>query len=322
MPATRSRRASEPGSGHPAGQATAGLTALALGSTVDARRLARRTIALADGGSLLVASDFDGTLAWLVSDPWGAVIVPAARRALRRLAGAPSVSVALISGRAVLDLAGRVRVGGAHYLGDHGAEWATAPRGFRPASLRVQREPASAAETDMAERLQTEVPLAVGQPWLIVEPKGSAVTFHFRSAPDVDAARARVVAAVDDVDREHVLRRSGGRRSLELRPAGASDKGRALARVIVEQRPRAVVMLGDDPTDTLAFEALREARLRGDIEGLAVAVAGHPDVRARVWEQADHVLGSPGETARFLACLADLCARGRDDARHRGGRRT
>jgi trehalose 6-phosphate phosphatase len=309
MPATRSRRASEPGSDHSARQDPAGQTTVAPGSPVDAGRLARRAFALADGGHLLVASDFDGTLAWLVSDPWGAAIVPAARRALRRLAGAPHVSVVLISGRTVPDLAARVRVGGARYLGDHGAEWATARRGFRPASLRVEREPASAAEMETAERLRTGVPRAVGQPWLIVEPKGSALTFHFRSAPDVDAARASVLAAVDDVDPEYILRRSGGRRSLELRPAGASDKGRALARVIAEQQPGAVVMLGDDATDALAFEALREARLRGDVDGLAVAVAGHPDVRARAWERADDVLGSPGEVARFLACLADLCVR-------------
>lgn len=265
-------------------------------------------MALAEGGSLLVVSDFDGTLAGLVGDPWAAAIVPSARRALRRLAAIPDVHVALLSGRTVLDLAARARVGGVRYLGDHGAEWASAPRGFRPAALRVQREASSPAETAMAERLRREVPAALREPWLVVEPKGSAVTFHFRAAPDVDAARARILAATEAVDPQGVLRRSGGRRSLELRPPNASHKGIALARVIAEQRPRAVVMLGDDPTDILAFEALRLARLRGEAGGLAVAVAGHPDVRARVAERADDVLGSPREVARFLGVLAALAA--------------
>ena len=67
-------------------------------------------------------------------------------------------------------------------------------------------------------------------------------------------------------------------------------------------------MLGDDPTDVLAFEALRLARRRGDAEGLAVAVTGHPDVRARVAERADEVLASPREAARFLGALAALAA--------------
>jgi trehalose-phosphatase len=129
------------------------------------------------------------------------------------------------------------------------------------------------------------------------------VTFHFRGAPDVDAARARVSAAVDAVDEERLLRRSGGRRSLELRPAGATDKGVALRRLIDVRRPHAVIMLGDDPSDVLAFDALREARSAGAIRGLAVAVAGHPDVRAVVAPRADLLLASPREAARFLRLL-------------------
>ena len=70
----------------------------------------------------LIVSDFDGTLSLLVMDPWGARILPQARRALRRLAGRADTTVALLSGRTALDLAGRVRVGGAQYLGNHGLE--------------------------------------------------------------------------------------------------------------------------------------------------------------------------------------------------------
>lgn len=92
-------------------------------------------------GRLLLASDFDGTLSRLVMDPWRAGIIPSAQRALRRLAAAPHTHVAIISGRTVPDLAARVRVGGVSYHGDHGAEWASAPRGFRPHALRVEREP-------------------------------------------------------------------------------------------------------------------------------------------------------------------------------------
>jgi hypothetical protein len=65
----------------------------------------------ADGpgaGPILLASDFDGTLAELVPDPWGATILPTARRDLRRLA-ATWVKVALFR-RGVADLAA-ARVG-------------------------------------------------------------------------------------------------------------------------------------------------------------------------------------------------------------------
>ena len=51
------------------------------------------------GRPLLVVSDFDGTLARIVDDPWGASILPLGRRALRSLAGMPQVHVVVLSGR-------------------------------------------------------------------------------------------------------------------------------------------------------------------------------------------------------------------------------
>jgi trehalose-phosphatase len=258
--------------------------------------------------SQLVASDFDGTLSRMVLDPWSAAMVPSAQRALRRLAVSPGVHVALISGRTVMDLAARARVGGISYRGDHGAEWAEAARGFRPAALRVEREGAGDAVSEMAERLKAEVPLAVAAPWLVLEDKGPALTFHFRGAPDVDGARRHVVAAVDLVDVAGVMVRTGGRRALELRPPGASSKGDALRRLIDTHAPEVVFMFGDDRNDALAFDVLRELRSSGRVNGLAIAVDGHADVTAEVAPRADLVLESPRQAARLLGLLAGAVA--------------
>lgn len=268
------------------------------------REAAEHARALLDGGRALLVSDFDGTIAGPVDDPWAAAIVPAARRALRRLAGRHGMEVAFLSGRTALDLAARVRVGDAAYLGDHGSQRAHAPRGFRPAALRVTRDPVDPELTAMVQALVDGVSRAVPEPWLIVEDKGSSVTFHVRTAPDVDEARARVLAACDAIDPRGLLVRSGGRRAPELRPPGATDKGAALRRLIDERRPDAVITLGDDPTDVLAFEVLREARAAGWARGLAVGVAGRPEVSARVAPHADLMLGSAVEAARFLDLLA------------------
>ena len=257
-------------------------------------------------GPLLLASDFDGTLSELVLDPWGARIIPAAQRALRRLAAVDGVHVAIISGRTVNDLAARVRIGGVSYRGDHGAERAEAPRGFHAAALRGEREPAGTAELETVSRLAAEVALAVPERWLVVEPKSAAITFHFRGAPHVGEARGRVAAAVDAVDPERLLVRSGGRRALELRPADASTKGDALRQLVEERRPVSVIMLGDDRHDALAFDVLRAGRDERRIDGLAIAVAGHADVTADVAAYADLVLASPQHAARFLSGLARL----------------
>ena len=255
---------------------------------------------------MLVASDFDGTLSGLVLDPWGASMVPSARRALRRLAALPGLEVVLLSGRCVTDLADRVRVGGITYLGDHGVERAVARRGFRLSDLSIHVAPAAAEEARLVAALVAEVPRAVPEPWLIVEHKSAAVTFHYRTAPDLGSARRRVREAVDAVDGAGLLVRHQGRRALELRPAGASDKGLAMARLLSESAPDAALVLGDDTHDALAFDALAEARRDGRVAGLAVAVAAHPEVTAVVSSHADLVLGSPAEAARLLAGLARI----------------
>jgi len=271
-----------------------------LSNTADAFDRARP---LLGASRLLIASDFDGTRSRMVSDPWSATLIPGARRALRRLGAMPDVHVALISGRTVADLALRARVGGISYRGDHGAERAEAARGFRSTALRVEREPASVPVAAMAARLKSDVPGSIDEPWLVLEDKGPALTFHFRAAPDVDAARARVVAAVDAVDPAGLMTRSGGRRAYELRPPGASTKGDALRGLIDAYEPDVVFMFGDDRNDALAFDELIAARAEGRFSGLAIAVAGHPDVTAGVGDHADLVLRSPDATARFLDML-------------------
>jgi len=252
---------------------------------------------------LLVVSDFDGTLSRIVDDPWGAQILPLGRRALRALAGLPDVHVVVLSGRSAPDVAARVRVGGVTYLGNHGMERGFVPRRGRPDRLRASVDEAPHEAVHMAERLADEVPRVVREPWLIVERKPPAVSFHYRTAPDVAAAAARVRGAVDELDPTGVLERFAGRRVLELRPFGAVAKGDALLALVDELRPRSVFLLGDDVTDAMAFRALRSLRAAGTTDGVAVAIQARAEVPAEVLAAADIVLASPVDATRFLSAL-------------------
>ena len=74
----------------------------------------------------------------------------------------------------------------------------------------------------------------------MVEDKSSSVTFHFRGAPDIDEAHARVSRAIEALDPKGLLTRSGGRRAIELRPPDASTKGDAMRGLLTstgQQRP-------------------------------------------------------------------------------------
>jgi trehalose 6-phosphate phosphatase len=230
--------------------------------------------------------------------------LPLGRRALRTLAGLDGVHVVVLSGRSARDVAARVRVGGVSYVGNHGMERAFVPRGGRPESLTAEVDEASHEAVHAAERIAAELPRLINAPWLVVEPKPPSVAFHWRQADDIDAAAARVMAAVDELDPDHVLERFAGRRVLELRPQGAVAKGEAFERMVSDWQPRSVFLLGDDVSDAMAFRSLRELRSRGVTDGVAVAVQARAEVPAAVVEAADFVLSSPIDATRFLSALA------------------
>ena len=257
-----------------------------------------------DRRPVLIATDFDGTVSHIVMDPWGAQILPAARRALRRLAGTSGVTVAVLSGRTARDAASRARIGGAIYLGDHGLERGVLRRGARAESVDVTLNAAYAPYAADAARVAAAVAARIAEPWLVVELKGPTFTFHFRSAPDIGDAGTRVAEAVEEADPGHRFERFRGRRAFELRPPGATAKGDAMRELLDEVKPGLAFALGDDRSDAQAFAVLREAREAGRLRGLAVGVYAHAELQLEVAEAADIVLASPRESAAFLSGLA------------------
>ena len=264
-------------------------------------------------GRLLVVCDFDGTLAEGSRDPAATSVVPLARRALRRLARVASVrpervTVAILTGRTSADVAARVRVGGITYLGDHGLQTGTFPRGGDPARIETTFRAGHEASLAPAEVLATRVPEVLGRPpWLFVERKGPSVAFHVRQAEDRAAARAAVEAAIAEVDGEsppHDLAHYRGRLVVDLRPRTASGKREAFEALLADRRPATVVAFGDDSSDADGFAVLRAARTAGTLGGLAVAVTGPHGMPDDVRAAADVLLDTPRDVARALAALA------------------
>lgn len=242
-------------------------------------------------------------------------MIPAARRALRALAGEAGIQVAILSGRAAFDVATRVRVGGLRYLGNHGLESGRLGRRV-PAERMVVVPHSSGSGRQVSGAIVGAVTSRIPEAWLFVERKGPSVAFHYRAAPDEGGARDRIVRALDAataaglLDGYEVL---AGRRVFELRPRGAPGKGEALAELIDEVRPAATLVLGDDRSDAAAFAVLRRARHDGRTDGLAVAIRS-AEVAAEVQVDADVVLSSPEEAARFLSSVHRLALEGRLEA--------
>lgn len=274
----------------------------------------RRAVALLDAPRpLLVVSDFDGTLSAIDPDPLGARIDPLGKVALRRLARIAAVRpdqvrVFVLSGRAALDVASRIRVGGLHYLGNHGLEGAPLPARMRAERLAVALDERLLPFVAPARELGRSVFERMGHPdWLFVEEKGPSVAFHFRAAPDTELAHRLIGDAVEAVVRDtgHTgLERLDGRKVIEFRPVDAGGKGQAMERLLARERPGAVLALGDDVSDAEAFQAITAARMAGAVvASLTVAVHGALETPPAVLAAGDILVPFPRVAARLLSAL-------------------
>jgi trehalose 6-phosphate phosphatase len=197
---------------------------------------------LATAPELLVALDFDGTLAPIVEVPAEARALPAARPAIDGLAALPGTTVVLLSGRALADLATVSGLGRpVRLVGSHGLE----PDG--------DPVPLDDAQRERLDRLNAAVDALVeGEPGVRTERKPAGVAVHVRgAAPEVgsrvlDALRAGPAA-------EPGIVTTPGKAVLDLAVTDM-NKGIALDRM---RGSAAVFFAGDDVTDEAVFARLR-----------------------------------------------------------------
>lgn len=239
--------------------------------------LQRALIHVARVPRLLVASDFDGTIAPIVANPPDARPIPAAAEALAALATLPSTTAALISGRALRDL--RVLSGApaeVHLVGSHGSEF---DAGFLDAID-------DSAKALLAELERTMTELTERYPGATVENKPVSVAFHVRNAAPDHAQQALddALNAVRDWD-VHVTEGKAVREFAVI----DTDKGAALDQLRQACDASAVVFFGDDVTDEKAFSRITD----GDI-GVKVG-PGETLARFRV--------DSPDDVATALSVL-------------------
>jgi trehalose-phosphatase len=233
------------------------------------------------GDRLAVFLDYDGTLTPIVSHPEDAWLPDLMRQTLRSLAA--RVPVAILSGRDLDDVRGRVHVDGIVYAGSHGFDIAGA--GGLRRELGVAYLPMlDAAEMELREALD-EIPGAQ------LERKHFSVAAHYRNAKESDAFR--VAQAVDTVAARHrKLRRINGKKVYELLPDIDWNKGKAvlwLLETLDLVRGKVLpIFIGDDRTDEDAFSALEK-------RGVGILVSEQPQVTA-----ASYWLNNPEEVERFL----------------------
>ncbi len=230
---------------------------------------------------LLVACDYDGTVAPFVADPMKALPLRETSVALRSLASLPQTSVAVISGRSLRDLAILSRLPAeVHLVGSHGTEF--------DIDFALDLDPVLAERrVRLVDRLAE---IAESHEGVSLEKKPASVAVHYRNVSDtaVDAVLQAVDAVATSVG-DLTVRHGKMVCELLLIP---TDKGRALTKVRGSVGATAVLFLGDDITDEDAF-----ATLHGPDIGVKVG-DGHTAAAHRVRSTDD-----------VAVLLAALCAR-------------
>lgn len=196
-------------------------------------------------GHTLLAFDFDGTLAPIVSDPEAAAMRPRTATLLRDVAQA--YPVAIVSGRAVADV--RARLNGIvvqAILGNHGIE--PSPQMESSAALVRQWMPAITAAADRF-------------PGVIVENKRHSVSLHYRQAREPFVARDGLIMDLARLGPE--AEAADGKYVINVVPHDAPDKGDALVRLCHEHIAEYAVFVGDDVTDEDAFAQTGNCRVLG-----------------------------------------------------------
>ena len=238
------------------------------------------------GDRLAVFLDYDGTLTRIVSHPEDAWLSDSMRQTLRSLAA--RVPVAILSGRDLDDVRGRVHVDGIVYAGSHGFDIAGAG-GLRRELGAAYLPVLDAAETELREALD-EIPGAQ------LERKHFSVAAHYRNVNENEAFK--VALAVDAVTAKHrELRRMDGKKVYELLPDIDWNKGKAVLWLLetlgLERRNVLPIYIGDDRTDEDAFRAIEK-------RGVAILVSEQPQITA-----ASYWLNNPEEVELFLQKITD-----------------
>ncbi|MHB1022895.1 MAG: trehalose-phosphatase [Acidobacteriaceae bacterium] len=209
--------------------------------------------AIARSRRILLLLDFDGTLAPIVARPELAALPEGMRSLLQQINEDERVEVAVISGRALVDLKPRVGLD-LIYAGNHGLE--IEGHGLAFHGLDLSR--ATPALEKVIATLQDSLQSVEGA---LIENKGATLSIHYRAV--AEARVPEVVSAVESACAEDadLLEVHHGKKVLEVRPKVQWNKGEA-SRWILQQlgsKGTLVISMGDDRTDEDIFKALPES---------------------------------------------------------------
>jgi trehalose 6-phosphate phosphatase len=251
-----------------------------------------------------VLLDIDGTLAPIVRHADDAHVPEATRSLLIEIAKRYRL-VGCVSGRRAATARQIVAIGSIAYVGNHGGEL------LRPGATRPELDPELAAWSERVRAFAARVYTSEHQRLrLRAEDKQAIAAFHWRGAPDEDAAAAaaREIAARAEQEGFAV---HWGRKVLEVRPPVELNKGLGVIALLDGQGPvdagslvlHAALYAGDDSTDLDAFRGLRSLVQRGTLARAMCVAVRSDETPPELLAEADLAIEGPEGVRALLEAL-------------------
>ncbi|MFI5004914.1 MAG: trehalose-phosphatase [Solirubrobacterales bacterium] len=253
-----------------------------------------------------VLLDIDGTLAPIVRHADDAHVPEATRSLLIEIAKRYRL-VGCVSGRRAATARQIVAIGSIAYVGNHGGEL------LRPGATRPELDPELAAWSERVRAFAARVYTSEHQRLRVrAEDKQAIAAFHWRGAPDEDAAAAaaREIAARAEQEGFAV---HWGRKVLEVRPPVELNKGLGVIALLEGRHPsplrpessalHAALYVGDDATDLDAFRGLRSLVQRGRLARAICVAVRSDEAPPALLAEADLAIDGPEGVRALLEAL-------------------
>lgn len=260
----------------------------------DEGRLALRTLTTR---SILYAFDFDGTLAPISSDRDAVQIPPSINEWIKELA--KRAPCAVVSGRALANLAPRINDTVPYLIGNHGIESSLTPL---PTLLWAEGICAAWKRGNIATRLAEALKNLGGE----VEDKRYSLTVHYGARAQKAGVQLAIVTLLQQLTPAPSL--IAGKSSMNVLPPGQGGKGPAVLALMRHLGQIGLFFVGDEETDENVF---------GLTEGLVMGIR----VGIHAESQAKFYLKHQGEMEVVLRFLVHQLDRTPEVVDH-GGRQT
>lgn len=234
----------------------------------------RRVLRKFASANVLLAFDFDGTLAPIVSDPKKASPRRSTRKLLRRLTSLYPCIV--VSGRSREDVRRKLKkIRFTEFIGNHGIE----PWSSSPAVTRLVKSWIPALKRGLAR---------FGG--VVLENKRFTLSVHYRHERNKRAVLTLIMDVARGLPKARVI---GGKQVVNIVPRGLSNKGRAVERARRQIGCDNVIFVGDDKTDESVFAQTRNKRY------LTIRVGANRSSLARFY------IRNQGEVDRLLRAFIE-----------------